>query len=46
MNLSDYLLIGGILLALIWAIRVCVRNRAQGKTCSGDCSHCGHSCKK
>ena len=46
MKLSDYLLIAGILLVLIGAVRVCIRNRARGKTCSGDCSSCGRGCGK
>ena len=36
----DWLLIGGIALAVFWAVRVCIRNRTNGKNCSGDCSNC------
>lgn len=46
MNLSDYLLIGVILLVLAGAICVCVRNHRQGKSCGCSCTHCDHSCGK
>lgn len=46
MTTTDYLVLGGILLVLFWAIRVRIRRRAQGKCCSGDCAHCSHSCGK
>lgn len=45
MTVLDWLLIGGIILALGWAAAVCIRNRARGKTCSGDCANCG-GCRK
>lgn len=45
MRVSDYLLLGGILLALIGAVCLCVRNRKQGKSCGG-CTHCDHGCGK
>ena len=46
MGLTDYLLIAAIALALGWAIRVCIRNRKNGRTCSGDCANCGCNCGK
>lgn len=46
MGFVDYLLIGGILLALLGAVRSCVRGRKQGNCCAGSCTHCDHSCGK
>ena len=46
MDLTDYLLIAAIALALIWAVRVCIRSRKNGKTCSGDCANCSGGCGK
>lgn len=46
MGIWDYLVIGGILLALIWAVRGCVRNHRQGNCCGGSCTHCDHGCGK
>ena len=46
MSILDWLLIGGIAAVLAWAVVVCIRNRAKGKRCSGDCAGCGCSCHK
>lgn len=46
MNAADILLIAGILLALTLAIRKCLRDHKQGKTCGGSCAQCSHHCGK
>lgn len=46
MSLLDWLLTGGIAVALILAVRACIRNRKRGKTCTGDCANCSCGCGK
>ena len=46
MGFIDYLLAGAILLALALAVHKCARDHKNGKTCNGDCTHCGHRCGK
>lgn len=46
MNAADILLIAGILLALILAVRKCVRDHKKGRGCGGSCARCGHNCGK
>lgn len=45
MNVIDVILIILIALAIIWALRVCIRNKKNGKCC-GDCSYCAGCGKK
>ena len=40
----DLILLAVILLALVLAGRRVLRDRKQGKTCSGDCTNCGRHC--
>lgn len=44
MNFWDYLLIGLILLAVLGALRLTLKNRRQGKSCGGNCAHCDRKC--
>ena len=44
MGIVDYLLIGGIVLAMGFALRVCIRKK--GKSCGCDCGNCSGNCKK
>lgn len=46
MNIVDILLIAGITLVLILAVRKCIRDRKQSKCCGGSCSQCGQNCGK
>lgn len=45
MNIADVILIVLIALALIWALRVCIRNKKSGRCCGCECSYCS-GCKK
>ena len=46
MTVLDWLLLGGVLLALALAVRACVRGRADDSGCCGDCARCGQGCGK
>ncbi|MBQ8390167.1 MAG: FeoB-associated Cys-rich membrane protein [Oscillibacter sp.] len=46
MSFIDYLLTGAILLALTLAVRKCIRDHRNGKTCDGNCAQCGGKCGK
>ncbi|MBE6877244.1 MAG: FeoB-associated Cys-rich membrane protein [Ruminococcus sp.] len=36
----DLILILLITLVILNAVRICIRQKKQGKTCCGECSHC------
>ncbi|MBQ8239069.1 MAG: FeoB-associated Cys-rich membrane protein [Oscillospiraceae bacterium] len=37
---------GCVVLAVALAVRVCLCNRKNGKSCTGDCSYCSGKCGK
>lgn len=45
MGIADYILIAVIGCALLLAVRKALKDRRNGKNCSGDCSCCTHNCK-
>ena len=46
MNTADYVIIALVAAALVFALAAVIRNRKNGKTCSGDCGNCHNGCEK
>ena len=43
--MGDILIIAGLVLIVTGVVTKMIKDKKSGKTCCGDCSHCGGSCQ-